>query len=228
VGVLIDVDTGADGDALGDVLRAAGSAGSDERFGIGADMLTELVADGGQRAFLFELKKEFHGAERRGGEDDPTAGETPGPMVDKRCGLNGAHRVAGAAIGGGSQRLDVHHAGFGKDARSVLFGEIEVGKIQRIIGAIAATHHASAATGAGGSSWAFSAKKWIWKRLIAGLSLGGLKDAHSGAVESIPRARGFCGFLQELISGAEDPIFRDTQHARSGLVVLGHFRFPVG
>ena len=48
VGVLVDVDAGADRDALRHVLRIARRARADQRFGIGAHMLAQLAAQGRQ------------------------------------------------------------------------------------------------------------------------------------------------------------------------------------
>ena len=57
VGVLVDVNAGADGDALGQVVAAARNAEADERFRVGANVPAELVADGRKRALFLELKE---------------------------------------------------------------------------------------------------------------------------------------------------------------------------
>ena len=132
--------------------------------------------------------------------------------MNPRGGVDGAHFVAGAAIADATQRLDIHHPGLGKNPRSVLFREIQIGQVQGILRAIPATYHAASAADAGGSRRAFSPKKWIRKGLIAGLSLRRLEDAHFGAVEGMPRARSFRRFLQEMVGGSEDSVLGYTQH----------------
>src|SRR5208282_3372023 len=174
------------------------------------------------------MEKKLRRAQRRGGEDHSAAGEPPRLAANPRGGLDGAYFVSGAAVAGALQRFDVDHSCFGKDPGSALFSQVQITKVQRIFRAIPATHHAATAANAGGSRRTFATEIWIREGLAARLSLRRLEDAHLRSIESMPRARGFGGFLQEKVSGSEDSVFRYTQHPRCGFVVLGHFRFPIG
>ncbi len=152
----------------------------------------------------------------------------PGVATNPCCRLDGAHFVSGTAIFGVAQRCDVHDPRFGEDLRSVLFGQIQIAQVESIFRAVTATHHAATAADACGSCRAFSSEVRVGEGLIAQLSLLRLEDANFCAVESMTSARSFRSFLQEMVGGTEDSVFRHSQHARCGFVVLGHFGFPVG
>src|SRR5271165_6895212 len=213
VSVFIDIDAGADRHALRQILGIARCARADERFGIGAHVTAHLPADGRQRTLFFEPKEKFHGAERRGGENHSAAGEPGGLPVNECGGINSPYFIAGAAVAEAAQRLDVHHSGFWKDARAVLFRQIQIAKVQPVFRAVAATHHAAPAGNASGSRRTFSAEIWIREGLPARLSLSRLEDTHLRAVKSMSKARSLRGFLQETVGRPEDSILRHTQHS---------------
>src|SRR5450759_3917191 len=79
------------------------------------------------------------------------AAKTTPRQVNPRGGLNRTDFVAGAAIADAAHRFDVHHLGLGKDPGSVLLGQVKVAKVERILRAMAATHHATTALDASGS-----------------------------------------------------------------------------
>ena len=53
VGVLVDVDARADGDALGQIVVAARDPHADERLGVGAHAAAQLIAEAGSDPFSF-------------------------------------------------------------------------------------------------------------------------------------------------------------------------------
>src|ERR1035441_5486759 len=73
-------------------------------------------------------------------------------------GLNRTDFVAGPAIADATHRFDVHHLGLREDPGSVLLGQVEVAKVERILRAMAATHHATAALDASRSE-----ERRVWK-----------------------------------------------------------------
>ncbi len=94
------------------------------------------------------------------------------------------------------QWLDIYYACFRKDLRSVLFGQIQIGNIQRILCPITASHHAATAADASGSRRAFAAEIWVGEDLIARLSFRGLEDSNLRAIKRISRARILRSFPQ--------------------------------
>ena len=80
VRVLVDVDPRADGNALRQILAGAGHAHPDERFGIGAHALAQLVADARQRAFLLS-----GGRARSRVPSEEAENTTPRQVKRRRC-----------------------------------------------------------------------------------------------------------------------------------------------
>jgi len=122
--------------------------------------------------------------------------------------------------------LNVHHLCFGEDCGSTFFRQIQVVEIERILRAVTATHHATAASNASSSRRPSAPEKWIREGLVGRFSLAGLKYSDTRVIERVARSGGFSGFFQQPVGGPENLVLCYAQHARSGLVMLRHFRLP--
>src|SRR5581483_12081984 len=98
------------------------------------------------------------------------------------------HLVAGAAVPHAVQRPYVDHARLGKHTRAMFLGEIEIVPVERVLGVVAAPHHAAAAAYAGGALGSIPAEVRIGARLAFGLALFRLQDRYVGPVESVAHA----------------------------------------
>src|SRR5579864_4349961 len=225
--MFVDVDAGADGDALRQILRAVWHTRPNDRFRICAYVLAQPIADTWERAVLLEPEEQFHSTQRRCRKDHRAAGESAGLFVNPRQRVHGANLVSCAAIAGGGQRFDVYHLGLWKNYGPILLRQVEIIEVKRVFRTVAAAHHATAAGGARASRRTFSGEKWIGKSLVGRFPFGRLQDSDSGAIESVARARDFAGSLQEVIGGSEDLILSYSQHARCSLKVPMHLRLPV-
>jgi hypothetical protein len=61
--VLVDVHAGADRHPLGQIILRSRHSHSDQRLGIGTHILSQLVADRRQRAFVSQVKEQLHRSE---------------------------------------------------------------------------------------------------------------------------------------------------------------------
>ncbi len=110
VRVLVDVNARADRDALRQVVWRARHAHSDQRLGIGAHILAQLIADRRQRAFVLQVEEQFHRPQRRRRENHAATGEAPRMLPKARGGLHGANFVSRAAIRCAAERTNVDYS----------------------------------------------------------------------------------------------------------------------
>ncbi len=154
------------------------------------------------------MKEKFHRAQRGGGEDHRAAGEPPGLALDPRRGLDGAHLVSGAAIACAIERPDVHNFGFRKHLRPVFFSEVKVVKVECVFRAVAAAHHAAAASDACRSLGTVSPEERIGEGLT-NRSISSLEDAHLRAVKRMLDPGSFRRSLQKMVGRSKDFVFRN-------------------
>src|SRR5512142_286525 len=136
------------------------------------------------------------------------------------------HFIAGAAIAASSQRLDIHNYGFRKDLGSVFFGEIQITEVERILGAVTATHDAATTGYARISLRPFSVEKRIGKD-AARLRFRRLEDSYSGGIEGGSASNCFGGPLEQVVGRSENGVLGHAQHARRGLIMPGHLGLPI-
>ena len=147
--------------------------------------------------------------------------------IEPRGGLYRGNFISVAAVASVAWP-DVHHSGLGENFGAALLRQVKIVLVQRVFGAVAATHHAAATGGAGGALRAFAAEIGIRKSLSARLAFGRLKDGHVGPVIGFADARRVSNLLQQAVGRPEDLVLGNAQHARGLSVVLRHLRFPPG
>src|SRR5579872_2008294 len=136
------------------------------------------------------------------------------------------HFITRAAIFASEQRLHIHNPGFCKDPGSVLFGEIQITEIKRILGAVTAAHDAATTGYARISLRPFSVEKRIRKD-AARRRVARLEDSYSGGIEGGSAASCFGGSLEQVVGRSEDGVLGHAQHARRGLIMPGHLGLPI-
>src|SRR5581483_12089539 len=62
VGVLVNIHSRADGDALRQVFANSRSSHREQRFGVGPDMSAQLIADARKRSAIFQIEQQVHGS----------------------------------------------------------------------------------------------------------------------------------------------------------------------
>ena len=188
MGVLIEVNARSDGYTLGQIIAGAGHAHADERFGIGAHPPAQLVADRRQRTLFFELKEQFHGAQRRRRENHAPTGKAPTMPVESGRGLHRENFIPSAAVGHSIERLNIYHSSLGENFGAVLLCEVQIVLVERVLGAVTTTHHAAAARRAGRSLRPFPPEEYgSGKVCPPGCPSGDWKDGNMRPVEGVPR-----------------------------------------
>src|ERR1035441_2841238 len=119
--------------------------------------------------------------------------------VDPGDGLHRRDSVSAAAIGFAVKRLHIHHLRLRKYLRTMFFGEVEVIQVESVFRAMAATHHAAAATFAGGALRAFAVEVGVRHRYSAQHSLGRLENGDTGAVKGVAYSDGVGGRFQQAV-----------------------------
>ena len=189
-------------------------------------MLADLIAEGRQGTVLAQTEEQLHRSQRRCREQDVGAGKSLRVASSPCTGTDGLNLISGAAVLSALQRLDVYYLRFGKYPGAMLFGEIEIVQIEGILRTEAASHDAPATRRAGTTVGTFTFKVRIgniisWRLIIQ------LKNTDAGIAEASGTSHSRGGFFKQVVGRTENGILHNSQHARSGLVVLRHFVLPV-
>src|ERR1035437_3636885 len=105
--------------------------------------------------------------------------------VETGGGLHRGNFISTAAIRPSIERLNVHHSRLRENFGAMLLRQVKVVLVERVLGAVAATHHAATAGHAGRPLRPFSAEIWIRKRLATRLAFRRLEDSDIRPVERV-------------------------------------------
>ena len=164
------------------------------------------------------------GAECAGGDHHAPRGQRRAPLAHPRPGVLAGHPVAiGAVLGAALDRADVGDLALGEDLDAELLREPEVVLDERVLGVVAAAHHAASAADAAGARRPLAPEVRVG-HLLARLAEEG---AHPRVLVGVARADLLAVLLQEQVSGALERIVGHPEHSLGCLVVGVELRLPL-
>src|SRR5215831_15126161 len=134
-------------------------------------------------------------------------------MAENECRrFLGEYFVSVAAIGG-AKRLYVNHTRLGKHSRTTLLREVQIVHVERVLGTVAASHHAAAATLASSAVRTFTAEVRIGNGNAALYTLWCLEDGDMSAIKRVADSGRLSNLSKQFVGRPKDLVFSDTQHS---------------
>src|SRR5664280_121084 len=129
--------------------------------------------------------------------------------VEMGGGLHRRNFIPKVAVGHAIERPNIYHSRLCENFGVMLLRQVKVVLVERVLGAVAATHHAAAAGHAGRPLRAFSAEIWIRKRLATRLVFRRLEDSDIRPVERVSDSCSLGNLLQPMVRRSKDLVLRD-------------------